>query len=66
LTDTAVVFAIVFLEGALHAAQEEGIKTSWGLLAPLSADPAHLAASVNLVQIFKNSQKKKETINYTI
>ena len=56
LTDTAVVFAIVFLEGALHAAQEQGIKNSWGLLAPLSADPAHLAASVNMVQILKKKR----------
>lgn len=47
-TDAAVVLSVVFLEGALDAAQEQGIKNSWGLLAPLSADPAHLAASINM------------------
>ena len=33
---------------SLDLAVYQGIKNSWGLLAPLSADPGHLAASVNM------------------
>ena len=43
-----IIFAAVFADGALRAAQDAGAGAAWGLMQPLGANPSHLAASFNV------------------